>query len=145
LPVKDGNVICWRSKPLVIVDALEKGNTRFLPDAGYATVVTWDPQRLESIIDNLMRELMLYAYNEKRAALLPQREDGGRHALNCAPDLAAVLTIVREAEIPKESVSPLRELAVPPPGPATVDRQALEQLAGGVLIRSYDEVLTSGQ
>jgi hypothetical protein len=129
-----GDTPHWRAKPLLIVGALEQGNTRFLPEAGFAPLVNWQPEDPGAIIDRLLRELVLSAYNEERAALLPTAP--GRYTLNCQPDLRMVRHLVRRAP-------DLTELLVPPPGLADQDRGEIEDLARGanpIRIRTFNEV-----
>lgn len=128
-----GGLTCWRAKPLVVVEALQRGNTRFLPEAGYAPLLTWQPAEAGAIVDRLLRELMFFSFNQMRAQRLPQAADGGRHALNCLPDLHLLRHLVRR-------VPELTEVAVPPPGPTGEDRKALEDLAGGIRIRTFHEI-----
>lgn len=130
---REGGVPCWRAKPLVVVEALQQGNTRFLPEAGYAPLLTWQPKEVGTLIDRLLRELLFFSFNQMRAQRLPQAKDGGRHALNCPPDLHLLRYL--KCRDPK-----LTEVAVPPPGPAGEDRTALEDLAGGIRIRTFHEI-----
>jgi hypothetical protein len=75
---------CWRTKPLLVVDALDAAPTRYLSEFGYATVVRWQPTAVRSIVDRFLREILIYAFNEERAKHLADR--GGRHSLNCLAD-----------------------------------------------------------
>jgi hypothetical protein len=133
-PARD-RATCWRTKPLLIVEALQRGDTYFLSEAGQVPVVDWSEGEAPAIVDRLLREVLLFAYQEARARTLPAAP--GRHALNCVPDLFIALTIVREAE---KSGEVAKELLVPPPGPSGVDRRAIEELIPGLSIKTFDEL-----
>jgi hypothetical protein len=123
---------CWRSKPVLVVDALNTGPTRYLAEFGYSTVVRWHPNAVPTIIDCFLREILVYAYNEERAKQVPA--GSGRHSLNCLADLYAAMTIKAE------SANDLRELVVPPPGYPRPDHQVLQELLSSVPLRTFDEV-----
>lgn len=130
---------CWRVKPLLIVSALDEGNTRMLAEAGHAPVIAWREEQVCEIIDRLLREVVLFAYNERRALAL-QANSAGSQALNCTPDLYAAM------EIARGSNWRLTCLIIPPPGLPTEDREVLQGLLRGgsrrpkVSIRTFDEL-----
>jgi hypothetical protein len=122
---------CWRVKPLIVVDALERGASYFLPEFGYAPVFRWDPDQVSLLIDQLLREILLFGYNEQRAKLLPPKL--GQHHLNCVPDLQTVLNISAQC-------MPNR-LVIPPPGlPYSEEETLREFLKSPIQVATFDQV-----
>ncbi|NEQ54578.1 MAG: toll/interleukin-1 receptor domain-containing protein [Leptolyngbya sp. SIO3F4] len=135
-PKKD-NPYAWHIKPLIVVDALENGSNYFLPEFGYAPVVRWKPEQPEQvklIVDQLLREILFYGYNEKRAALLkPTYPD--QHNLNCNPDSSTLL------ELWNETKQNLKKIVIPPPGLSLSEEEKLTRLfTPQPQIMTFDEV-----
>jgi hypothetical protein len=127
---------CWQVKPLIVVDALSNGASSFLPEFGYAPVVRWNPDRVPLLIDQLLREILLYGYNEKRARFLPSKQ--GQYHLNCVPDLQTVLKICRTTK------PGLTRLVIPPPGLPRSEEDVLKeslQPMAELQIMTFDEVM----
>jgi TIR domain len=123
---------CWRSIPLLVVDALAARPTRYLAEFGYATVVRWQAHTITEIIDHFLREMLIGAHNEERAKRVPVAE--GRHSLNGLADLYAAMAIRAKTE------NSLEELVVPSPGYPRPDRKILESLLSSIRLRTFDEV-----
>jgi hypothetical protein len=128
---------CWRSTPLLVIDALKETPTRYLSEFGYSTVVRWSPDAVQAIIDRFLREILFYAYNEERAKSLSVKE--GRHSLNCLADLYAALAI-RDRVAQDKAATAVNTLIVPPPGYPRPDRDVLETLLSSIRLCSFDEV-----
>lgn len=128
-----GQSCCWRVKPLIVVDALSNGANHFISEFGYAPVVRWNPDRVALLIDQLLREILLHGYNEKRAKLLPSVP--GQHHLNCIPDLRTILDIATKHT--------LTRIVIPPPGLPPSDE---EDMVGkfpqpNLQITTFDQVM----
>lgn len=139
----------WAVRPLVVVDALINGTNSSLPDFGHAPVIRWNPERVEFLIDQLLREILLYGYNEKRVRKLlefcPKRD--GQHYLNCIPDLQTILELwqaTQKRNLKQEAESTLTRLVVPPPGIPLSEEQMLREfvpLMSELQIVTFDDVL----
>ncbi len=125
---------CWYVKPLIVVDALSHGSSYFLPEFGYAPVVRWNPDRVSLLIDQLLREILLYGYNEKRGQLLPSRP--GQYHLNCVPDLQTILELWQATE------GRLTRVVMPPPGlPHSEEDRLRKFLQPELQITTFDQVM----
>lgn len=139
----------WTVKPLVVVDALVNGTNSSLPDFGQAPVIRWNPEQVELLIDQLLREILLYGYNEKRVRKLleycPKRN--GQHYLNCIPDLQTILELwqaTKKRNLKQEIESTLSRVVVPPPGIPLSEEQMLREfvpLMSELQIVTFDDVL----
>ncbi|MBD2461347.1 TIR domain-containing protein [Oscillatoria sp. FACHB-1407] len=139
----------WTVKPLVVVDALVNGTNSFLPDFGHAPIIRWNPEQVELLIDQLLREILLYGYNEKRVRNLlkycPKRD--GQHYLNCIPDLQTILELwqaTQKRSLKQEIESTLSRVVVPPPGISLSEEQMLREfvpLMSELQIVTFDDVL----
>ncbi|MCB1739799.1 MAG: toll/interleukin-1 receptor domain-containing protein [Gammaproteobacteria bacterium] len=127
----------WRRKPMLVLDALEQTRTRFLPELGNAPVLRWDPGRARLIIDTLMREVLLYTFNELRA--LAQANDGTALHINCVPDLYALACIQRELDAGATRPGDAIDLRCPPPGPSNQEREHLAGLVPRIRVRALNE------
>lgn len=139
----------WTIKPLVVVDALENGTNASLPDFGNAPVIRWHPERVPFLIDQLLREILLYGYNEKRVrgfltssrssdedkSLKESLKKDGQHYLNCIPDLQTILELwqkTTKSNPNPETESSLTRLVVPPPGISLSEEQLLREFVSSM-------------
>ena len=126
----------WHIKPLIVVDALKHSSSYFLPEFGYAPVVKWNREEVSTLIDQLLREILLYGYNEKRALLL-QPQQPGQYNLNCTPDLQTFL------ELWQFTGRNANRVAIPPPGLPRSEENRLTQFLDPnkpTTIVTFDEV-----
>jgi hypothetical protein len=138
----------WAVKPLVVVDALINGTNAPLPDFGYAPIIRWHPEQVPFLIDQLLREILLYGYNEKRVrTFLHFPTKDGQHYLNCIPDLQTVLELwqtTQKHNSNQEKGSNLTRLVVPSPGISLSEEQMLREfmpLMSELQIVTFDDVL----
>ena len=140
---QDPGTRCWRVKPLVIAAALAGAETRMLSEAGQVPLIAWDPNRVDRIVDILLREILLLGYNERRGLDLLGAEgaDPGRHAVNCVPDVYLAMEIAKAAAGSENGT--LTELLIPPPGLPRDDRELLGRLMSPgtdpIPITTFDE------
>lgn len=122
----------WTHKPLIILDALHQTRTRYLGEVGQAPVIRWNKSRVSAIVDLLLRETMLSAYQRLWACRLPLKDTEETSAFAGYLDLHVARHIGNEN-------GRLRQLVVPPPGPPIADRTWLERLLPEIEIQTFSE------
>ena len=127
---ENGNL--WANKPLLVLDHLEGRRTRFLGEIGQAPVIRWNPARAGTIIDLLLREILFALYYQRWSRRLPLPE--GTHAFSGALDLHVAMQIHHETN------GAVRQILVPPPGPALADRRWLTELLPDIKVGTFDEL-----
>jgi hypothetical protein len=139
---------CWIVKPIIVVDALVNGSTSFLPEFGPAPFVRWNRERASLIIDQLLREILLYGYNERRVRNFLQNnpKKQGQHYLNCIPDFQTILELWQTTQkcIQGQESSTLTRLVIPPPGIPLSEEQMLREFLPSMTelqIVTFDDVM----
>jgi hypothetical protein len=99
-------------RPVVIVDAVQEGETRRFPYSGNTPVIRWKAQDAQCVVDLLLREVLRHAYAEES---LTQRKREGDVVLPAGPEL---VTIVHHR---KEKDQPVVLYPDPPLGPEELE------------------------
>lgn len=127
-------------QPVVVVDALSQGDTRFLSELGQCLVYRWQEDHVSGIIDRVLREVLVHAYHAKYAATLANQPalslPEERAALcNFLPDPALSLDL---APLLSTTQEPLR-LLVPNPGLSADQQVRWRGLIPDLTVESFDE------
>jgi len=129
-----------RIQPVVVVDALNEGDTRFLSELGQCLVYRWREDNVGGIIDRVLREVLVNAYHNGYAAALASCSrlclDGEQAALTgFLPDSALSLALLPELH---QQSGPHR-LLVPDPGMEVDEQQRWQRLLPDLAVESFDE------